>query len=95
MVCAPSRRSGRQADCSKGVATLNADGSFTYTPDLGFTGTDSFTYTLTDAGLDGNFATVGDNLIGTGTGQSVHLDCRVQCRQRRRWKPPSYLLRSL
>jgi hypothetical protein len=47
--------------------TLNADGSFTYTPDAGFTGPDSFTYTLTDAGLDGNFATLGDNLSSTGT----------------------------
>jgi hypothetical protein len=28
---------------------VNADGSFTYTPDADYHGTDSFTYTLTDA----------------------------------------------
>lgn len=31
-----------------GSLTLNADGSFTYTPDAGFAGTDSFTYTVSD-----------------------------------------------
>src|SRR5207248_1539905 len=30
--------------------TLNADGSFTYTPSLNFNGTDSFTYQAKDAG---------------------------------------------
>ena len=33
-----------------GSVTLNAvDGSFTYTPDAGYTGTDSFTYQAVDA----------------------------------------------
>ena len=32
-----------------GDLELNADGTFTYTPDAGFVGTDSFTYTVTDA----------------------------------------------
>lgn len=32
-------------DVSHGSLTLNADGSFTYTPDAGFSGTDSFRYT--------------------------------------------------
>jgi VCBS repeat-containing protein len=31
-----------------GTATVNPNGSFTYTPTTGFIGTDSFTYTLTD-----------------------------------------------
>ena len=31
-----------------GSVTLNANGSFTYTPDAGFSGPDSFTYTVTD-----------------------------------------------
>ena len=31
-----------------GSLTLNADGSFSYTPNAGFIGTDSFTYTATD-----------------------------------------------
>ena len=29
---------------ASGVVMLNDDGSFTYTPDAGFVGTDSFTY---------------------------------------------------
>jgi hypothetical protein len=39
---------------SNGAVTLdsNGDGGYTYTPDSGFLGTDSFTYTLTDS--DGN-----------------------------------------
>jgi VCBS repeat-containing protein len=32
-----------------GTLTLNADGSFTYTPDAGFAGTDSFTYVASDS----------------------------------------------
>ncbi|WP_335981050.1 esterase-like activity of phytase family protein [Streptomyces sp. CA2R106] len=39
----------RHTDPSHGTATVNADGSFTYTPKAGFTGTDTFTYTASDA----------------------------------------------
>jgi VCBS repeat-containing protein len=38
-----------------GTLVLNADGSYVYTPQAGFSGTDSFTYRLTDA--DGGTAT--------------------------------------
>ncbi|GAA2647502.1 hypothetical protein Adu01nite_11040 [Paractinoplanes durhamensis] len=38
-----------------GTATLNADGTVTYTPEPGFTGVDTFTYDAVDA--DGNVAT--------------------------------------
>ncbi|OYP37519.1 Ig-like domain-containing protein [Rhodopirellula sp. MGV] len=41
------------ANPSHGTVTLNENGSFTYTPDAGFSGTDSFTYRADD----GNFAT--------------------------------------
>jgi len=41
-----------------GALTFNADGSFTYTPTAGFSGTDSFTYTAHDAFLGSNTATV-------------------------------------
>lgn len=40
------------------TVTLNADGSFTYEPDPGWTGVDSFTYEATDGTLNGNEATV-------------------------------------
>lgn len=39
----------RHTDPSHGTATVNADGTFTYTPSPGFKGTDTFTYTATDA----------------------------------------------
>ena len=45
------RRIGKPAH---GTAVLNADGTITYTPDPGFTGTDSFTYEAVDE--DGNVA---------------------------------------
>lgn len=37
-------------DGAHGEAVLNADGTFTYTPDTGFSGSDSFTYALTGDG---------------------------------------------
>ncbi len=43
---------------SHGTATVDNDGSFTYYPELGFVGTDSFTYTLTDIDGDSDNATV-------------------------------------
>jgi VCBS repeat-containing protein len=41
-----------------GSLTLNANGSFTYTPAAGYTGADSFTYKANDGSLDSNVATV-------------------------------------
>src|SRR5882724_2164487 len=46
-----------------GNVTLNADGSFTYNPPAGFEGTDTFTYTLTNA-QGSNNATVTINVSG-------------------------------
>ncbi|MBI2783817.1 MAG: tandem-95 repeat protein, partial [Gammaproteobacteria bacterium] len=43
---------------SNGTLTLNADGSFTYTPSNGFAGDDTFTYKATDGTSDSNTATV-------------------------------------
>ena len=43
---------------ANGTLTLNADGSFTYTPDTNFNGTDSFTYTATDGTATSSVATV-------------------------------------
>ena len=43
---------------ANGTVTLNADGSFTYTPNANFNGTDSFTYTANDGTADSNVATV-------------------------------------
>ncbi|MGN6525560.1 MAG: beta strand repeat-containing protein, partial [Burkholderiaceae bacterium] len=41
-----------------GTVAMNADGSYTYTPTAGYAGTDSFTYTITDANHQTTTATV-------------------------------------
>ncbi|NHJ14152.1 MAG: tandem-95 repeat protein [Candidatus Thorarchaeota archaeon] len=43
---------------ANGVLALNADGSFTYTPNANFWGVDTFTYYVTDGVLESNLATV-------------------------------------
>lgn len=45
-----------------GTLSLNADGSFVYTPDAGYFGTDSFTYTATDGTATSSPATVTINV---------------------------------
>jgi hypothetical protein len=45
-------------DVSNGSLTLNADGSFSYTPALDYNGSDSFTYKANDGTDDSNIATV-------------------------------------
>jgi VCBS repeat-containing protein len=45
-------------DPTNGDVTLNSDGSFTYMPDDGYSGSDSFTYQASDGSLDSNTATV-------------------------------------
>jgi len=46
------------SDPAHGNLTLNGDGSFTYTPDTGYEGSDSFTYKVSDGELESNIATV-------------------------------------
>ena len=46
--------------------TLNADGSFSYTPTLNFTGTDTFTYKANDGTTDSNATTVTIGVIAIG-----------------------------
>jgi hypothetical protein len=43
---------------ANGTLTLNPDGTFTYTPNAGFTGKDSFAYRANDGRADSNVATV-------------------------------------
>ena len=45
-------------DVSHGSLTFNPDGSYTYTPEADFFGTDSFIYRATDGSLDSDVATV-------------------------------------
>lgn len=48
---------------ANGSLVLNADGSFTYTPNLNFTGTDSFTYRAADAVSQSGLATVSVTVV--------------------------------
>ncbi|RKZ84005.1 MAG: hypothetical protein DRQ39_08835, partial [Gammaproteobacteria bacterium] len=47
-----------------GLLALNAEGSFTYTPNADFVGTDTFTYMANDGNSDSNVATVTITVIG-------------------------------
>ncbi|PYR66687.1 MAG: hypothetical protein DMF88_15440 [Acidobacteria bacterium] len=46
------------AGTTNGSLTLSADGSFTYTPNANFNGSDSFTYKANDGAADSNIVTV-------------------------------------
>jgi VCBS repeat-containing protein len=48
---------------ANGTLTLNSDGTFTYSPNPNFSGTDSFTYKVNDGELDSNTATVTLNVL--------------------------------
>jgi PKD repeat protein/serine/threonine protein phosphatase PrpC len=60
---------------TNGTVTLNTDGSFTYTPNAGFKGTDSFTYVANDGTADSILATVS---IGVSTAPVVPRSAAVQ-----------------
>ncbi len=52
-----------ETDVSHGSLDLNANGSFTYTPDQNYYGADYFTYKANDGDLDSNIATATLNVI--------------------------------
>jgi hypothetical protein len=69
---------------SHGMLTLRSDGSFTYTPDAGFSGSDSFTYKATASQRESNVATVTIDVVagavdpgGPGAGATPELDSLV------------------
>ncbi len=72
-------------DVSDGTLVLNLDGSFTYTPDADFNGSDSFTYTVDDSvGATSNTATVtitvnavNDDPVATDDAYSVDEDASL------------------
>jgi VCBS repeat-containing protein len=55
----------RVAQATHGSVTVNANGSFSYTPNIGYSGTDSFTFKANDGSLDSNVATVGLTVADT------------------------------
>ena len=63
---------------ANGTLTLNADGSFTYTPNAGFTGTDTFRYTANDGVVDSNVATVTLTVRAVGDVPTVQFDAAAK-----------------
>jgi RHS repeat-associated protein len=57
-----------------GTLTLNADGSLLYTPSANFTGSDSFTYRATSAGLESTTATVSIHVSAIDDGPQANND---------------------
>ncbi|MGB3071706.1 MAG: Ig-like domain-containing protein [Ottowia sp.] len=55
------------ANAATGTLTYHSDGTFTYAPGAGETGTVTFQYTITDADGDPSTATVTINLLGDST----------------------------
>jgi VCBS repeat-containing protein len=65
---------------SHGSLTRNYDGTYTYRPSHGYTGTDGFAYTVSDGKLSAT-ATISLNVVANGgcwNGQSVMVDADVQ-----------------
>lgn len=50
---------------TNGTLTFNSLGQFVYSPNSGFTGTDSFTYTISDGVNESNLATVTINVVNS------------------------------
>jgi len=63
-----------------GTLVLNSDGSFTYTPNTNFVGTDSFTYHVHDGTLDSNIATV-DIIVSSENDAPVAQDDQIDTQQ--------------
>ena len=59
------------SDVTSGTLDLNPDGSFTYTPDVNFSGTDSFTYRAVNTVGPSNVATV---MLTVATGAPVAVN---------------------
>jgi VCBS repeat-containing protein len=59
---------------SHGTLTLNANGSFTYSPEDNFNGSDSFTYRANDGTVDSDQATVTITITATNDGPTAAAD---------------------
>ncbi len=59
---------------SHGTLTLNANGSFTYTPHANYSGTDSFTYRATDGLLQSGLTTVSLTITGVADAPTAGAD---------------------
>ena len=59
---------------ANGTLVLNANGSFTYTPNANFSGTDSFTYRASDGNSPGNLATVTLQVLPSNDAPNAVID---------------------
>jgi VCBS repeat-containing protein len=59
------------SDPANGTVVVNADGSYTYTPNPDFNGVDSFTYRVNDGSLDSAVATVTITVAGVNDAPSA------------------------
>ena len=57
-----------------GTVTLNANGSFTYTPAANYNGPDSFTYRANDGTADSNVATVSITITAVNDAPAAAAD---------------------
>jgi VCBS repeat-containing protein len=64
---------------SHGAITLNANGSFTYTPTTNYNGSDSFTYRAGDGALTSNLATVTISVSATNDAPTVTVAAGGTC----------------
>ena len=62
-----------ETDVSNGSLTLNGDGSFTYTPDPDFNGTDTFTYRASESPVGGQVF----NIVQNQSSATVNADLSV------------------
>jgi hypothetical protein len=66
------------AQPADGSVVLNGDGSFTYTPDVNFVGTDTFTYQASDGMATSNTATVTIEVISPNQATFLKSDTKTQ-----------------
>jgi YVTN family beta-propeller protein len=75
---------------AQGTLTLNANGSFVYTPMAGFSGTDSFTYRAVNAAGSSNLATVLLNVVtGPQPPTGLYVSSVAGNTVTLRWTPPT------
>jgi len=67
----------KESDPQNGALVFNNDGSFTYTPNQGFNGVDTFTYKANDGQLSSNIATV-SIYVGIALSPKVTLGITVE-----------------
>ena len=87
----PSPRLCLTTQAANGIAVVNADGTYTYTPKSGYAGTDTFTYTVPDTNGQTSTATITVKIAPLGRhGQcgNAETSTRTAARRRARSRTP-------